>query len=561
MKKIPIGYSDFKRILSTPDFLYVDKTGLIEEFLADPVQILLITRPRRFGKTLNLSTLRYFFDKESASENRKLFDGLKVSQNEQAMAEQGKKPVIYLSFKDCKANDWLKTEEMIHVLLRSLTLEHLPALKNVEPKLLQPILVVSESQGNFADLCSLLLNLTRAYTSIGSSPLVLIDEYDVPLQSAWTGGYWDEAITFFRNFFSAGFKDNPYLWRGVITGCLRVARESMFTGMNNLEVASIVSKNYARHFGFTVPEVKQLIYDYNLQSIEAQIESWYNGYIFGETEIYNPWSILNLLKNEGLFSPYWMNTSGNDLVKEILGRSGVDAKNDLEDLMAGQSITVSLQEQVAFQEIENTPANLWNFLYFTGYLKAVTIELPPTVPKALVHLKIPNSEVAQIFHDSVQYWFASSKSLSLLQNLKRSMQEGEVIEISKILRRLCDYSLSYFDVSGKEPEKFYHGLVLGLIVSFSDTWHIRSNRESGLGRCDLLMSPKDPNHFGIVMEFKTLDSYEDADLSACAQNAMDQINKREYEKELLAQGATKILKMGIGFLGKTLEIISQRNEE
>ncbi|MBW7877318.1 MAG: PD-(D/E)XK nuclease domain-containing protein [Candidatus Cloacimonetes bacterium] len=325
--------------------------------------------------------------------------------------------------------------------------------------------------------------------------------------------------------------------------------------MNNLEVASIVSKSYARHFGFTVPEVKQLIQDYNLVSIESQIESWYNGYIFGETEIYNPWSILNLLKNQGTFSPYWMNTSGNDLVKEILGRSGIDAKIDLEDLMAGQSITVPLQEQVIFQEIENTPANLWNFLYFTGYLKAINIRYSDEA--TLVELKIPNVEVSRIFWESVQYWFSQSKSLSLLQNLKRSLIEGEVIEISKILRRLCDYSLSYFDVSGKEPEKFYHGLVLGLIVSFSDTWHIRSNRESGLGRCDLLMSPKNPDHFGIVMEFKTMDAYEDSDLLACAQDAMNQIKKRQYEKELLAEGATKILKMGIGFLGKRLEILSE----
>jgi len=556
MKKIPIGHSDFQQIRTAPDFLYVDKTELIEEFLTDSAKILLITRPRRFGKTLNLSTLKCFFDQENAQENRKLFEGLKVCKNKKAMAEHGTRPVIHLSFKDCKANDWLKTENMLYDLLQRLSLEHLSALKKVEHQLLQPILIVSENRGNFADFCNLLLSLTRAYASIGPAPLILIDEYDVPLQSASAEGHWDEAITFFRNFFSAGFKDNPYVWRAVITGCLRVARESMFTGMNNLEVASVSSKGYSRHFGFTVPEVKQLIQDYNLCAIDTQIEAWYNGYLFGETTLYNPWSILNLLKNQGEFRNYWINTSGNDLVKEILSRTGAQAKRDLEDLMAGQSITVPLQEHVVFHEIENSPANLWNFFYFTGYLKAVKIDGPSEAVKTRVQLKIPNLEIHHIFEDSVQLWFQKSESSALLPNLKNSLMSGNVTEICKALRKLCDTSLSYFDASGNEPEKFYHGLVLGLMAYYSDTWHIRSNRESGLGRCDLLMTPKNPDHYGIVMEFKTMDSYEDSDLLACAKNAMAQIENRQYEQELKSQGATKILKMGIGFLGKKIEILA-----
>ncbi|MBW7876332.1 MAG: AAA family ATPase [Candidatus Cloacimonetes bacterium] len=558
MKKIPIGYSDFKEILSNPNFLYVDKTGVIEEFLEDSAKILLITRPRRFGKTLNLSTIRYFFDQENAAENKKLFEGLQISKNPLLMTEQGTRPVIYLTFKDCKTNLWDTTEDMARTLFQQTALDHLPALKSVDPLLLSSIEAVVLKQGSFSDYCNIIFHLTKAYASIGPSPLILMDEYDVPLQSAWTSGYWDEAISFFRNFFSASFKDNPYLWRGVISGCLRVARESMFTGMNNLKVCGVSATDYSRHFGFTVPEVKQLIQDYNLVAIAEKIESWYNGYRFGETTIYNPWSILNLIEQKGVFQNYWMNTSGNDLVKEILGRSGVDAKKDLEDLMAGRSVTVPLQEQVVFQEIENSSANLWNFLYFTGYLKAEKIESPPVSPKAMVHLKIPNSEVSEIFETSVQHWFNHGSALSTLQNIKRSLQEGVVTEISKTLRKLCETSLSYFDVSGKEPEKFYHGLVLGLIVSFSDTWHIRSNRESGLGRCDLLMTPKNPAHFGIVMEFKTMDSYEDSDLLACAQNAMDQIESRQYEQELRSQGATKILKMGVGFQGKTLEILTSK---
>ncbi len=493
-------------------------------------------------------------------ENRKLFDGLKVSQNKKTMALQGSRPVINLSFKDCKERRFEDLEQKLSNLIAELVVPWTQAkdliLEAPDQEILQAMRWGKLSMSGLADSLKFLSRILAQHYQ--TTPLILIDEYDVPLQSAWAYNYWDEAIAFFRNFFSAGFKDNPYLWRGVITGCLRVARESMFTGMNNLKVCGISSMDYSNHFGFSVPEVKQLIMDYNLQAIEAKIESWYNGYIFGETEIYNPWSILNLLDQKGVFHPYWMNTSGNDLVKEVLGRSGVDAKKDLEDLMAGQSITVPLQEQVVFQEIENSPANLWNFLYFTGYLKAVSTT--ETEDTTLVELKIPNVEVRRIFFDSVQYWFEQTQSGYYLKNLKNALLLGDVVEISKTLRRLSDASLSYFDALGKEPEKFYHGLVLGLMASFSDTWHIRSNRESGLGRCDLLMTPKNPDHYGIVMEFKTMDSYEDADLIACAQNAMAQIEKRQYEQELKSQGATKILKMGIGFLGKKLEILCQINQ-
>ncbi len=534
----------------------MDKTDLISEFLEDRCKILLITRPRRFGKTLNLSTLRYFFDRENASENQRLFEGLRVSENALAMAEQGTRPVIYLTFKDCKEMSW----ENLFIKIRqsiSQAAIHLPSLeeRSLEPSewdLLQKIKGMSLSSAELS--VSLYLFSKSCFNTYGYAPLILIDEYDVPLQSAWTEDYWDEAVTFFRNFFSAGFKDNPYLWRGVITGCLRVARESMFTGMNNLLVSTVSSRNYSQHFGFTVSEVKKLLYDYQLLGIEPKVESWYNGYMFGETVIYNPWSILNLIHHKGEFQTYWMNTSGNDLVKQILGRSGVDAKKDLEDLMADRSITVSLQEQVVFQEIENSSANLWNFLYFTGYLKSVSQK--ETEEKTFVELKIPNVEVRRIFLDSVQYWFEQNKSLSLLLNLKSCLQTGDEEEFSLIFQRLVLDTLSYFDTSGQDPEKFYHGLVLGLIVSFSDSWHIRSNRESGFGRCDILMTPKNPAHFGIVMELKTHHPTLEKDLQATAQRAMDQIEKKQYEQELRSQGTVKILKMGIGFLGKQLEILS-----
>jgi len=557
MKKIPIGHSDFKTIRSTPELLYVDKTDLISEFLEDHCMVLLITRPRRFGKTLNLSTLRYFFDQENAQENRKLFEGLKVFKNKKAVAEQGTRPVIYLTFKDLKERNWLDLEQKLRYLFSELVIPWTRSndllLDAPDQEFLQNIRWGRVPTSGLADTLKFLSRILASHFKV--TPLILIDEYDVPLQSAWGEGYWDEAVTFFRNFFSAGFKDNPHLWRAVITGCLRVARESMFTGMNNLKVCGVSATDYSRHFGFTVSEVKQLIQDYHLSAIDTQIEAWYNGYLFGETTLYNPWSILNLMDQQGEFRNYWVNTSGNDLVKEILSRTGAQAKRDLEDLMAGQSITVPLQEHVVFQEIENSPANLWNFFYFTGYLKAVSIQ--KNEEGFWVELKIPNLEIKRIFSDSVKIWFQKSESNTILSNLKYSLMTGNTEDFVLIFQRLVLDSISYFDTSGNEPEKFYHGLVLGLMAYYSDTWHIRSNRESGYGRCDILMTPKNSDHYGIVMELKTHHPTLEKNLLATAQKAMEQIEKKQYEQELIASGAQKILKLGIGFKGKDLEILTK----
>ena len=557
MRKIPLGSSSFSEILSDPNLFYVDKTDFIAEFLQESAKISLITRPRRFGKTLNLSMLRYFFDQKNAGENRKLFENLKIWQNQEAMSQQGSRPVIALTFKDCKATNWQELEGLVQEHLIHLASEHLTGFENETNAALDSVRSIVRREGTYSQFVTLLTNLSRIYADFGTRPLILIDEYDVPLQEAWQHDYWKEAISFFRNFFSAAFKDNPHIWRGVLTGCLRISRESMFTGLNNLKVYSVSSQGYSSHFGFTQEETVKALEEFGLSDHLADVENWYNGYRFGETTIYNPWSISCFLDNKKL-QPYWANTSGNDLVKEILGRAEAEVKRELEDLMEGERVTVPLQEQAIFRGIENSSANLWNFLYFTGYLKAEEIELPPKVPKARMHLKIPNEEVFQIFEDSVQHWFEQTGSLSTLQNLKKALLRGDEEEFFLIFQKLCSDSLSYFDVKGDEPEKFYHGVVLGLIVSFSDTWQIRSNRESGFGRCDILMIPKNPDHFGIVMELKTHHSGLESDLKATAQRAMDQIEKRQYGRELSAQGATKILKMGIGFSGKSLELLSQK---
>ncbi|MBW7876187.1 MAG: AAA family ATPase, partial [Candidatus Cloacimonetes bacterium] len=400
MKKIPLGHSDFKTIRSTPELLYVDKTELISEFVEDHCMVLLITRPRRFGKTLNLSTLRYFFDQENAQENKRLFEGLKISNNQQAMALQGTRPVIFLTFKDCKENSWpllfSKVKDMLSEAISEIANLENPKVDAVE---WQKILDIRQSRQNDPALLSnALRNMSLVLTQhYGHSPLILIDEYDVPLQTAWVYGYYEEAISFFRNFFSAAFKDNPYLWRGVMTG------------LNNLKVAGVSSKDFSSHFGLSQAEVKTLLSQYGYEDRAEAVEKWYNGYMFGNSLVYNPWSILNFIDQGGLLKAYWVNTSSNDMVYSLLQKSSPDSKRMLQDLIAHKSIEVPLLEHTVFDLIEKDANNLWNFLYFTGYLKAESVTYPEDgeLPKA--QFKIPNQEVFIIFKNSILYWFQESE--------------------------------------------------------------------------------------------------------------------------------------------------------
>ncbi|MBW7877649.1 MAG: AAA family ATPase [Candidatus Cloacimonetes bacterium] len=555
MKKIPLGYSDFKEILSNPEFLYVDKTELISEFLEGQSKVLLITRPRRFGKTLNLSTLRYFFDQENSQENKKLFCGLKISHNLKAMALQGTRPVIYFTLKDCKEQNWENFQKKIGNLLAELMIPWTSAnnlvLEEPDQNTLKRLRAGTEEITLLADSLKFLSRILSSH--YGQSPLILIDEYDVPLQTAWLYGYYDEAISFFRNFFSAAFKDNPYLWRGVMTGCLRISKESIFTGLNNLEISSVVSEGYSSHFGLNRDEVKSLLVEYGVEDKTQAIERWYNGYIFGKTVIYNPWSILSFLMS-GEIKAHWVNTSSNDMVHSLLRTSSIEGKKNLEELMAGRCVEASLLEHSVFDLIDKDTNNLWNFLYFTGYLKAESIVYPENgKPKAL--FKIPNQEVLIIFQDSITYWFQESSGYESLKNLHTYLKNGDGQEFSLLFENLVSESFSYFDIDGKKPEQFYHAFTLGLIVTLSDTWNIRSNREAGTGRCDILMTPKNPDHFGVVMELKTFHPKLEKNLTETAKRAMDQIEKKQYAKELYNQGCKKVIKIGIGFSGKETEIL------
>jgi hypothetical protein len=567
---IAIGESDFKRIREHRDCLYVDKTGLISTMVRDKSSVLLFTRPRRFGKTLNLSMLRYFFNCENAEENRKLFYGLDISKNPEAMKEQGSRPVLFLSFKDCDGSNWEETKLLIDSLISSeiIRMSNILPLDNINDthkeilwRLDKKQASFDETTGSLALLCELLCQ-----NNDGNKPLILIDEYDVPLRAAWLNGFWAEARNFLQKLFSKTLKDNIFIWKAVITGCMRIAKESIFTGVNNFNVYSItegacveqgqepVEGRYSSFFGFTESEVRELLQLYGQADRFENIKDWYDGYNFGALQaIYNPWSVSKWLNStDKAFRPYWVNTSGNELIHSILHRSRSENKQQLTELLNGKSVSVPLNEEVVFAEIESTPESIWNFLFASGYLKAESY-YSNEEGEIFVNLKTPNKEVRIVFRQSIKNWFDVNNSAAELLAAGDFLRKGEGENFIRIFKRLVRDCFSYFDVGQDGGENFYHGFTLGLMVHFYDTWKIKSNREAGFGRADVLMYPLKPvDDFAVVMEFKRCE--KKSELKVATKEALQQIEEKKYEQELQSAGAQKIIKLGMAFCGKACEL-------
>jgi hypothetical protein len=473
---------------------------------------------------------------------------------------QGQRPVIFISFKDCKADNWEKTKELITGLIANAVKNIMPVLplEQIESFDMEILLRLKNRQAGYAELIRSLFLLTEllAAKDRKNLPLILIDEYDVPLQNAWLKGFWDEASGFLSGFFCATFKDNPYLWKGILSGCLRISKESIFTDLNNISIYSIACPEYAEYFGFTVPEVKKLLQLYELSKYKKGVEHWYNGYNFGGKTIYNPWSILNWLKREDkAFKPYWVNTSGNELVHSLLFKADGRVKEKLSVLLRKEAITVNLKEHLVFREIDKNPDNIWNFLFFTGYLK---YEKKPVSDNLYLNnridLKIPNQELMSIFVESISSWFVTNNSDEILRLIAGSLKAGNGQEFAELFQAMIEQSFSYFDFGEGQAENFYHAFTLGLMVLLADIWQIRSNREAGFGRSDILMFPKKPQeHFGVVMEFKTAKKTET--LKSEAESAMQQIINKNYALELQNAGVKRIIKIGIAFQGKQVEIL------
>lgn len=560
MKKLPVGLSDFKELIEQ-NYYYVDKTLFIKELLDQGDKALLLPRPRRFGKTLNLSMLRYFFEKTD-KDNSSLFRRLKIWQaGEEYTSRQGKYPVIYLTFKDVKEQDWKSALRKIKRLIQAEFARHkyLRKSKEWEP----------EDRAYFADLLALraeqsdyeesLKQLTHELSRYhGQRAILLIDEYDTPIHAGYLNGYYAEVVSFMRNFLSAGLKDNPHLEKGVLTGILRVAKESIFSGLNNLGVFTLLSHSFADKFGLTESEVKQMLKIFHAEADEHSVNQWYNGYCFGETVIYNPWSIINYLSNraDGL-KPHWLNTADNTLIEQLLTRGGKELQTELESLIKGEGVEKQIEENIVFKTLDKREGLHWSFLLFSGYLKYQTKQLDAFDPaKLLCRLVIPNQEVRSFYIDVVKHWFGDRVESNKVKALLPALVKGDIRNFERFLREIVADVFSYHSF-GKESEKAYQAFVIGLLVWLGSEYEVKSERESGYGRSDVMIIPRDPARIGYVIEFKKIDAYEKETIEIATAKAFAQIMERDYAAELRRRGISLIKQLAVVFKGKQVWVKEQ----
>ena len=541
--KPPVGYSDFKN-LREQELYYVDKTLLIKKIWENPSQVLLFPRPRRFGKTLNLSMLRYFFEKTEDS-NAYLFDLLFISGQPEIMAHQGRYPLIYLTFKDVKESTWEDCLEKLKLLismeLRQLT--HLFHKSLYDEEVIQHALLLNQEAGKSLSEQALFLFMQWINRATGHKIIVLIDEYDTPIHAGHQYGYYDEVILFMRNLLSGAFKDNSCLKKGVITGVLRISKESIFTGLNNISVSSITRPEFSSYFGFTEPEVENMLNEFSVEHPD-EVKNWYNGYVFGNQVIYNPWSILNFLNSEDRqLQPFWIDSSSNDLVRDLILNGPISLRESVETLLRGESIRSALPENIVLRDIAATEENIWSLLTFSGYLKALNPRQEHT--RILYDLSIPNMEVLSFYEDTIQVWLRRQIGDHRLQQLLKALLQEDIAGFEQYLAEMVQTVLSYHDTSGDEPERVYHAFVLGLLVNLGSQYQVRSNRESGYGRYDMMLTPKDARQTGFVFEFKKVNLKYDKTPKTAMKSALKQIQDKHYALELRQSGVHKILGIGV----------------
>ena len=554
-KSIQIGTSDFKELIENNNY-FVDKSLLIKEFIENGAKIILTPRPRRFGKTLNLSMLKYFFDIRTKEETKDLFKGLKVENEKDIMKLQGEYPVIFITFKNHKHISYNNFEDGIKVLLSNLYKEHeylldSHKLSEFDKNEFKEIILTKASIARVSESISNLIGYM--YKHYGKRVMLFIDEYDVPIQEAYLRGYYNEMIALIRNLLTSALKDNSYVEKSLITGILRVAKESIFSGLNNLEVNTLLRYNFNDKFGFTEGEVKELAIYYNaIENIEG-IKEWYNGYVFGGEVIYNPWSLLNYLKNirEG-FMPYWINSSSNDLIKRLLLKGDKDMKLELEDLMEGKAISKVIDDNIVMSEVEDSNQNVWSFLLMSGYLKAVKTENIEGLLNC--ELEIPNKEVHIFYKNLITKWFQETMTNQKYEEMLSNLITGDIENFGYIFQEFVIDNISYFDASGKEPEKVYHAFVLGMLISLSNTHEVKSNKESGYGRYDVMIIPKDISKVGIIIEFKKINTLSKENIKQGTIKALKQIEDMKYSQELIHGGIKNIIKLAIVFKGKEVKI-------
>lgn len=558
-RNVAIGIQQFDELIEK-NCLYVDKTDFIREWWESNDSVTLITRPRRFGKTLNMSMLEAFFSVEYANRGD-LFEGLSIWKDENYRALQGTYPVIFLSFARIKENTYESTrEKMCEVLVNLYT--HFSFLKDSD--------VLTENDRAFFERVTFDMSDAIATSALyqlsdflcryyGKKAIILLDEYDTPMQEAYVQGFWDEMVSFTRSLFNSTFKTNPFIARGIMTGITRVSKESIFSDLNNLKVVTTTSDEYATAFGFTEQEVFAVLDEYGYGERKADVKSWYDGFIFGKhKDIYNPWSILNFL-DTGALATYWANTSSNSLVGKLVRESDEEIKGLFESLLKGEHIYCPIDEQIVFNQLDENPDAIWSLLLASGYLKVLSVEDKVAGKDQIYEIALTNAEVLDMFYDMVRGWF--KRSGRNYNGFIKALFADNLKEMNIYMNQVALQIFSFFDSGtrpsdAQQPENFYHGFVLGLLVELSGDYTVTSNRESGYGRYDVMIEPLKKNKNAYIFEFKVHDPEDEATLEETVQSAQAQIEEKQYAAQLIARGIPeeRIRSYGFAFEGKKVLI-------
>ena len=550
---LPVAIGNTSYIEISSECYYVDKTLLIRDLIDDHNMVTLFTRPRRFGKTLAINTIKTFFEKTEEN-TAKYFIDKKIWQcGEKYQSMQGRYPVIMLTFKDVKYNSWEESLEAIRLVVKDEFKRH-PELyessvldadaKNYMDRMEKGTLSTVELQRS-------LLNLTRMLSAHHRSKVViLIDEYDTPIQQGYSKGFYKEVISFMRNFLSGGLKDNTDLAFGVLTGIMRVSKENLFSGLNNPLVNTVLDEKYSEYFGFTEDEVRAMASYYHRSEAMNEIRCWYDGYRFGSTEIYNPWSVTNYFASGGQAKPYWANTSDNDIIREILTGLTPEIADDLAKVMQGEPIHAALDMEVVYPRMTDGNDTIFSFLLLAGYLTP-SGRSEETEIGTFASLRLPNAEIRRIYNTEILSWIRAQQSGNIISEIEKAVYLSDAKRLQEALRKYMITSISFYDGAA---EGFYHGMVLGLVASLSSKYYIRSNREAGEGRFDLQLEPRDKALPGILMEFKAVSVSEKDALSGLAEEALKQTEYKSYQRDMEDRGVSVIVRYGIAFSGKQVEV-------
>lgn len=557
MRPLPIGIEDFRK-LREKDYYYIDKTTFIKELLDNGSEVSLFMRPRRFGKTLNLSMIKYYFEKtfdqDGKEENNSyLFDGLNIMASGEAYTSHlGQYPVISLSLKSAKQPDFPRAYAMLKRQIANEFRRHLYIAEKLEESDRDRFYSIMRETGEDSLYLDALAFLSRVLKDLyGKKTIILLDEYDVPLENAYFKGFYDKMTDFIRSLFESALKTNPNLEFAVITGCLRITKESIFTGLNNPKMVSILDASYSEYFGFTQTEVEKMLRDYDITGREEVVKAWYDGYLFGKTEVYNPWSILMYIDSlrqdrDANPKPYWANTSSNSIIRELIEHADNSVKQEMEILIEGGTIEKTVHEEITYEDIYKNVDNLWNFLFFTGYLKKVEERLEDV--NTYVTLAIPNMEIKYIYQNTILDWFGVQIKQKDLSGIYKALLQKDTQLLEKELSKNLMETISFYDYR----EDYYHGF-LGGLLKMMEGYTIKSNQESGLGRSDLLLLSAPYDGIAIIVEIKVADTY--AQLNKKAESALDQIEQKQYDAELKLEGYHEFIKYGISFYKKLCKVL------